>query len=299
MIYTFFLFPRLKSKPKYLNKTSVRPGLKNCGDVNCIGRIHTYLELIGAINFNCGNFSEPAMAFFSPLKEYGSSFYIELSFLLEQAVYNRPKVVDRSKHKEGKDVLEAYQLAQRLQSMVGTHQLLNSGIHPLKCELITDWLHDVVADQKAACAGCMGKLVWRERLGGTDVWGLDAVRHTAKKYWSLGEFALVNSLMWCRLCLHQHLSAEEVARRREEMKRTPKPSKISRFRGWEWWSHAVLKSQHCCFYSFVNSYGLLLGLLILSSWFPAGLLEGMCRSVTICLIFQCWVIKCILKMQTS
>uniref|UniRef100_A0A8C6TGJ0 Myb-like, SWIRM and MPN domain-containing protein 1 n=1 Tax=Neogobius melanostomus TaxID=47308 RepID=A0A8C6TGJ0_9GOBI len=77
-----------KSKPKYLNKTSVRPGLKNCGDVNCIGRIHTYLELVGAINFNC-----------------------------EQAVYNRPRVVDRTKQKEGKDVLEAYQLAQRLQSM--------------------------------------------------------------------------------------------------------------------------------------------------------------------------------------
>lgn len=42
-----------------------------------------------------------------------------ISCLTEQAVYNRPKVVDRSKHKEGKDVLEAYQLAQRLQSMVG------------------------------------------------------------------------------------------------------------------------------------------------------------------------------------
>ncbi|KAG5850031.1 hypothetical protein ANANG_G00077950 [Anguilla anguilla] len=77
-----------KSKPKYLNKTSVRPGLKNCGDVNCIGRIHTYLELIGAINFNC-----------------------------EQAIYNRPRVVDRSRAKEGRDTLEAFQLAQRLQSM--------------------------------------------------------------------------------------------------------------------------------------------------------------------------------------
>nr|XP_061834197.1 histone H2A deubiquitinase MYSM1-like isoform X2 [Nerophis lumbriciformis] len=87
-IRNYILDQWLKSKPKYLNKTSVRPGLKNCGDVNCIGRIHTYLELIGAINFNC-----------------------------EQAVYNRPRVVDRCKHKEGKDVLEAYQLAQRLQSM--------------------------------------------------------------------------------------------------------------------------------------------------------------------------------------
>ncbi|XP_037105963.1 histone H2A deubiquitinase MYSM1 [Syngnathus acus] len=87
-IRNYILDQWLKSKPKYLNKTSVRPGLKNCGDVNCIGRIHTYLELIGAINFNC-----------------------------EQVVYNRPRMADRSKQKEGKDVREAYQLAQRLQSM--------------------------------------------------------------------------------------------------------------------------------------------------------------------------------------
>ncbi|XP_043857528.1 deubiquitinase MYSM1 isoform X2 [Dromiciops gliroides] len=77
-----------KCKPKYLNKTSVRPGLKNCGDVNCIGRIHTYLELIGAINFGC-----------------------------EQAVYNRPQPADRTRAREGRDAEEAYQLAQRLQSM--------------------------------------------------------------------------------------------------------------------------------------------------------------------------------------
>ncbi|XP_023370880.1 histone H2A deubiquitinase MYSM1 isoform X2 [Otolemur garnettii] len=75
-------------KPKYLNKTSVRPGLKNCGDVNCIGRIHTYLELIGAINFGC-----------------------------EQAVYNRPQPVDKARIRDRKDTVEAYQLAQRLQSM--------------------------------------------------------------------------------------------------------------------------------------------------------------------------------------
>ena len=42
-------------KPRYLTKTSVRPSLKNCGDVNCISRVHAYLELIGAINFGCGN----------------------------------------------------------------------------------------------------------------------------------------------------------------------------------------------------------------------------------------------------
>ncbi|XP_023558440.1 histone H2A deubiquitinase MYSM1 isoform X3 [Octodon degus] len=75
-------------KPKYLNKTSVRPGLKNCGDVNCIGRIHTYLELIGAINFGC-----------------------------EQAVYNRPQPVDKVRVRDRRDAVEAYQLAQRLQSM--------------------------------------------------------------------------------------------------------------------------------------------------------------------------------------
>ncbi|XP_074859457.1 deubiquitinase MYSM1 isoform X2 [Carettochelys insculpta] len=77
-----------RCKPKYLNKTSVRPGLKNCGDVNCIGRIHTYLELIGAINFGC-----------------------------EQAVYNRPQPADKTRSKEGRDTIDAYQLAQRLQSM--------------------------------------------------------------------------------------------------------------------------------------------------------------------------------------
>ncbi|KAK5644658.1 hypothetical protein RI129_005958 [Pyrocoelia pectoralis] len=40
-------------KPIYVTKTSVRQGLKNCGDVNCIGRIHYFLEQIGAINFGC------------------------------------------------------------------------------------------------------------------------------------------------------------------------------------------------------------------------------------------------------
>ncbi|XP_012971953.1 deubiquitinase MYSM1 isoform X3 [Mesocricetus auratus] len=75
-------------KPKYLNKTSVRPGLKNCGDVNCIGRIHTYLELIGAINFGC-----------------------------EQAIYNRPQPVDKVRMSDRKDAEAAYQLVWRLQSM--------------------------------------------------------------------------------------------------------------------------------------------------------------------------------------
>ncbi|KAI4892571.1 hypothetical protein NFI96_024737, partial [Prochilodus magdalenae] len=127
-----------KSKPKYLNKTSVRPGLKNCGDVNCIGRIHTYLELIGAINFNC-----------------------------EQAIYNRPRPVDRSRLKENRDSLEAYQLAQRLQSMRTRKRRVR------------------------------------------DMWGnwCDAKDLEGQTY--------------------EHLSAEELALRREEMrKRHPKPCKL-------------------------------------------------------------------------
>lgn len=40
-------------KPKYMRKTVGRAGLKNCGDVNSIGKIHEYLEKIGAINFGC------------------------------------------------------------------------------------------------------------------------------------------------------------------------------------------------------------------------------------------------------
>ncbi|RZC42586.1 histone H2A deubiquitinase MYSM1 [Asbolus verrucosus] len=43
----------LSIKPAYVTKTSIRQGLKNCGDVNCISRIHCYLEQIGAINFGC------------------------------------------------------------------------------------------------------------------------------------------------------------------------------------------------------------------------------------------------------
>ncbi|XP_035698953.1 histone H2A deubiquitinase MYSM1-like [Branchiostoma floridae] len=42
-----------RTKPEYLRKTVARAGLRNCGDVNCIGRIHGYLERIGAINFGC------------------------------------------------------------------------------------------------------------------------------------------------------------------------------------------------------------------------------------------------------
>ncbi|CAL8307043.1 unnamed protein product [Lota lota] len=141
-IRNYILDQWMKSKPKYLNKTSVRPGLKNCGDVNCIGRVHTYLELIGAINFNC-----------------------------EQAVYNRPRVMDRSRHKEGKDASEAYQMAQRLQSMRTRKRRVR--------DLLGNWCDS------------------RDLEGQT----------------------------------YEHLSAEELALRREEMKRQPKPCKIARHKG--------------------------------------------------------------------
>ncbi|KAI8980989.1 hypothetical protein BDB01DRAFT_794919 [Pilobolus umbonatus] len=40
-------------RPRYLTKTNARRELKDCGDVNAIGRIHEYLERIGAINVDC------------------------------------------------------------------------------------------------------------------------------------------------------------------------------------------------------------------------------------------------------
>ncbi|CAG8504869.1 16544_t:CDS:10 [Dentiscutata heterogama] len=49
-IRNFILNAWNSNKPKYVSKTSVRSGLKDCGDVNAIGRVHSYLELIGAIN---------------------------------------------------------------------------------------------------------------------------------------------------------------------------------------------------------------------------------------------------------
>ena len=50
-----------QTKPKYVRKTTVRAGLKHCGDVNSIGKVHDYLEKIGAINFGCSesNYTSP------------------------------------------------------------------------------------------------------------------------------------------------------------------------------------------------------------------------------------------------
>lgn len=50
-IRDFILQMWTEVKPAYVSKTTVRNGLKHCGDVNCISRIHCTLEQIGAINF--------------------------------------------------------------------------------------------------------------------------------------------------------------------------------------------------------------------------------------------------------
>lgn len=42
-------------KPLYLSKTASRQGLKKCGDVNSISRVHLTLENLGVINFGCSD----------------------------------------------------------------------------------------------------------------------------------------------------------------------------------------------------------------------------------------------------
>ncbi|RKP24761.1 hypothetical protein SYNPS1DRAFT_29488 [Syncephalis pseudoplumigaleata] len=42
-----------KIRPGYLTKTGARRDLRDGGDVNVIGRVHGYLEQVGAINVNC------------------------------------------------------------------------------------------------------------------------------------------------------------------------------------------------------------------------------------------------------
>ncbi|OMH85132.1 Histone H2A deubiquitinase MYSM1 [Zancudomyces culisetae] len=49
-IRNFILMRWEETKPEYLTKISSRLGLVGCGDVNAIGRVHTWLEKIEAIN---------------------------------------------------------------------------------------------------------------------------------------------------------------------------------------------------------------------------------------------------------
>ena len=50
----FTSYYRNKEKPKYVNKLKARRDLTDCGDVTAIGRVHSYLECKGIINFNAG-----------------------------------------------------------------------------------------------------------------------------------------------------------------------------------------------------------------------------------------------------
>lgn len=87
-----------------------------------------------------------------------------------------------------------------------------------------NWLCFTVAGEKATCAGHVGQLVWCQRPGGTDLWSID----TFERY-KLDLFVIGCDISGVSL---QHLSAEELARRREEMKKQPKPNKTARFKGW-------------------------------------------------------------------
>lgn len=64
-----------------------------------------------------------SMSFLALYQKLAVSYFTEvqcisLLYPVEQAVYNRPQPADKTRSKEGKDTVEAYQLAQRLQSMV-------------------------------------------------------------------------------------------------------------------------------------------------------------------------------------
>ncbi|KAI5090482.1 histone H2A deubiquitinase MYSM1 [Silurus meridionalis] len=189
-----------KSKPKYLNKTSVRPGLKNCGDVNCIGRIHTYLELIGAINFNC-----------------------------EQAIYNRPRPLDRSRLKESRDSLEAYQLAQRLQSMV-TQCRITEPVYSCVLHLL-----DTLLLVEVVTLICLFVFKRTRKRRVRDAFGnwCDARDLEGQTYERTRKRRVRDAFgNWCDARdlegqTYEHLSAEELALRREEMrKRHPRPCKL-------------------------------------------------------------------------
>lgn len=58
------------NKPSYVSKTTVRSGLKHCGDVNCISRIHSLLEQMGAINFGHAGEHFDYIRPLAKLKEY-------------------------------------------------------------------------------------------------------------------------------------------------------------------------------------------------------------------------------------
>lgn len=76
-------------KPHYISKTGVRTGLKHCGDVNCISRIHSLLEQIGAINFGHNG---QQFTYIRPL--------IKLTEIFAQPRQNARKLIDNMPHEK-------------------------------------------------------------------------------------------------------------------------------------------------------------------------------------------------------
>lgn len=75
------------------------------------------MRLLIVIYIQCDIYLYPR-EFMTWFKGYWSIVCVCFCILTEQAVYNRPQPADKTRSKEGKDTIEAYQLAQRLQSMV-------------------------------------------------------------------------------------------------------------------------------------------------------------------------------------
>lgn len=75
----------LQCKPIYLSKTASRQGLKKCGDVNSISRIHLALENLGVINFGCSE-----VKYILPLRF--------LFGIFQQSIRNKNQSYARTKH---------------------------------------------------------------------------------------------------------------------------------------------------------------------------------------------------------
>ncbi|KAL0082314.1 Homeodomain-like DNA binding domain-containing transcription factor [Phycomyces blakesleeanus] len=84
--------------PTYLTKIHARKGLKGCGDVNAIGRVHSYLEEVGAINVNCVATAKPPQATRRPVRKTFKSedLYEEASQTrLKRKAQHEPGYCDR------------------------------------------------------------------------------------------------------------------------------------------------------------------------------------------------------------
>ena len=84
-----------KTKPNFLFKTAVRSGLRNCGDVNSIGRVHAFLEDIGAINEGCLERPVPR------IREQGEATNVKENFYMESWVNSLRPRKKRQRNMEG------------------------------------------------------------------------------------------------------------------------------------------------------------------------------------------------------